>query len=219
MAKLKGFYTDKQGRKRPITARKATVGTLQKGTAHLGIPKNISKHNSHPSVQDKYVIEGWHGRYDEQGKRVDFTLTTKLSHWKVGKERVGGVIYDHEKRKLLVFPIDSQHEAVAEAAGYNTLVDKSHNIIYEPMLTRFIIDGSAENPEYRVYTPHFTKKASDGYPALSAKFLKILLAENLISADDNVKIHFEKDGTPNFHGVQYPVKEAIQRLEILGKEG
>jgi hypothetical protein len=42
MGKKQRFFTDKEKRVRPITSRQPHVGTLQKGTANLGIPKRLS---------------------------------------------------------------------------------------------------------------------------------------------------------------------------------
>ena len=42
MGRKQRFYTDKQGRARPITPRTPHIGTLQKGTAHLNPPKTFT---------------------------------------------------------------------------------------------------------------------------------------------------------------------------------
>lgn len=43
MTKPKGFYTDEQGRVRPITGKQPHVKPLSKGTARLRIPKRTIK--------------------------------------------------------------------------------------------------------------------------------------------------------------------------------
>jgi len=41
--RIVGFYTDDEGKVRPITSRKPHIKSLAKGTANLGIPKRTIK--------------------------------------------------------------------------------------------------------------------------------------------------------------------------------
>ena len=64
MGRIKGFYKDSKNRVRPITSRKATCYTLQRGTAHLGVPKRVvSKHETRRrlalSAMDNVLRQPW----------------------------------------------------------------------------------------------------------------------------------------------------------------